>query len=513
MKAVRSILIVGGGSSGWMAAAYLSKILFDVEVTLIESESKPIIGVGEATFPFIRTFMRRIGLTDESDWMNKCDATYKAGILFRNWFCHGHCYWHPLFEDLDYVTGRVHSGHCWLSQHKNGNAFREPNGFAEDFFTSYWINGINKRIPDSSDYAYHFDVHLFKRLLAASAGRVRHLIDDVCQVQVDENGDIVGIATANSGTLHADLYIDCTGFGRHLMKRAAPEMKYVSYERSLLCDAAIVFHMPYADETEKVVSMDPFVTSSAASSGWIWKIPLYSQISSGYVYSSSFISESEAEAELRRHWGEDRTRDLTSTKIRFATGKLERLWVGNCVAIGLSGGFIEPLESSGLAVIQLGVEMLASMLDGRFYDRCMIDRYNGHLEKFYTDIMHFIVSHYIFSRRDDSSFWKSVRRDTLVPSELTARLEVFRKYLPSFSTKGTSEVWMFRDLSWFSVLIGMNFDFSEQQVEAEVLEAIDRIRVRKQQHVSQRLQEIPNHYQHLRDVIYSSNVMGRRVLV
>jgi len=504
MKAVRSILVVGGGSSGWMTAAYLSKILFDVEVTLIESESTPVIGVGEATLPFIRTFMQRIGFTDEWSWMKKCDATYKAGILFRDWCSRGHRYWHPLFEDLDYITGRMHSGHCWLSQQGHGSPLLGGSDFAASFFTSYWINAVNNRIPDSSEYAYHFDVHLFKRLLAASAGRVKHLIDDVHEVQIGASGDIEGIVTASSGTLRADLYVDCTGFARHLMKRVRPEAKFMSYDRSLLCDAAVVIRMPYADETEKAASMDPFVTSSAASSGWIWKIPLYSQISSGYVYSSSFISHSEAEAELRQHWGEERMRNLTSTKIRFATGKLDLLWVRNCVAVGLSGGFIEPLESSGLAIIQLGVEMLASMLDGRFYNQGMIDRYNGYLEKFYTDIMHFVVSHYIFSRREDSSFWKAARRDTFVPPELKSRLEVFRKYLPSFSTKGTSEVWMFRDLSWFSVLIGMNFNFADQQVDAEALEVVDRIRVRKQEYVNQKLREMPNHYRHLRDVVYAS---------
>jgi len=145
----------------------------------------------------------------------------------------------------------------------------------------------------------------------------------------------------------------------------------------LFCDSAIVIRFPYENETQKTQQMHPFVKASAQSSGWIWTIPLYDKISSGYVYSSSFISTHDAELEIRRYWGEERTEKFNSLKLKFGTGKVEYVWIKNCVAIGLAGGFIEPLESTGLAITQMGVEMLASMLDSRYYDGKMVDRYNG----------------------------------------------------------------------------------------------------------------------------------------
>jgi len=503
MRTVNSIVIVGGGSSGWMTATYLSKLLFDVDITLIESPTMPVIGVGEATIPFIRSYMSRIGLPDDRLWMPECDATFKTGILFKNWFEKGDEYWHPLFENLDYLDMHTHTGHCWLYLHNQGHpALRDKRSFYDSFFCTTTLNAVNNRVPASNEYAYHFDVHLFLELLRSVSLGVRHFVDNVVAVRLNEQGEIEALSTENNGDLKADLYIDCSGFKRLLVSRVAPDQEFISYAKSLFCDSAVVLRFPYESEEQKREQMCPFVTASAQSAGWMWTIPLYSKISTGYVYASSFISDHEAELELRRIWGERRTEGLNSLKLKFATGKLERLWTKNCVAIGLSGGFIEPLESTGLAIIQLGVEMLASMLDARYYDTKMIDRYNGYLEKFYRDIIQFIIAHYCFTNREDTEFWKAVKHETIVSEDLQARLRVFRKHLPTFSTKGTSEVWMFRDLSWFSVLLGMNFSFDTPAIDSTTLNTVNLILADKRKTIEEKMKSLPNHYQYLKEELY-----------
>lgn len=505
LKIVKSIVIVGGGSSGWMTAAYLDKVLFDVDITLIESATMPTIGVGEATLPFIRTFLNRIGLADDRLWMSKCDATFKTGIFYKNWLEQGDHYWHPLLENLDYLDGPIHTGHCWLylNQQKHP-AFQDKRSFYESCFSTMTLNVKHHKIPALKDYAYHIDVGLYLQLLRNTASRVNHIVDNVDGVTLNEHGEIETITTEKSGEFKADLYIDCSGFRRFLMREVAPDLKFISYANSLFCDSAVVLRFPYASDEKKKEQLCPFLVCSAQSAGWIWTIPLYSQISSGYVYSSHFISPEAAELELRRYWGEHRVEGLNSFKVKFTSGKLENLWIKNCVAIGLSGGFIEPLESSGLAITQLGVEMLASMLDARYYNEKMIERYNGYLDKFYNDIVQFLIVHYYFSKRDDTRFWKAVRHETYIPEDLQVRLNIFRKHLPTFSTKGTSEVWMFGDLSWFSVLLGMNFDFGLPVVGATSLIAFNLLLSDKQQAIQDMLVSLPNHYEYLREQVYTA---------
>lgn len=189
-------------------------------------------------------------------------------------------------------------------------------------------------------------------------------------------------------------------------------------------------------------------------------------------------------------------------KVRFETGKLPRTWVRNCIAIGLAGGFIEPLESTGLAITQMGIEMAASMLDAGFYDDPTVDRYNAHVAKFYSDILHFIVAHYFLTSREDTPFWKAIRHETFVPPELEARLAVFRRHLPTSATKGTSEVFMFRDISWFAVLLGMNFPFDPPPVDRTMLTAASLIRQQKREVVRNMNTKLYNNYRFLKETVY-----------
>jgi tryptophan halogenase len=225
-------------------------------------------------------------------------------------------------------------------------------------------------------------------------------------------------------------------------------------------------------------------------------------MSSGYVYSSQCLSDDAAEESLRRFWQGKDLSGLNALQVRFETGKLRHTWVANCVAIGLAGGFIEPLESTGLAITQMGIEMAASMLDARCYDDETVARYNAHVDKFYTDIMHFIVAHYCLTSREDTPFWRAARHDTALPDALQQRLEVFRRQLPTSSTRGTTEVFMFRDISWFAVLLGMNFPFAPDPIERSLMVAGQLIRERKRAAVKEGMAKLPNHYRYLRESVY-----------
>jgi tryptophan halogenase len=485
-----------------MAASYLRRILEGVDVSLVESPVTPTVGVGEATIPFIRNFMNRLGYRDDRVWMRECDATFKTGILYENWYRKGDQYWHP-FEYLDYFDAHRHTGHGWLYLHNQGHpSFRDERSFYLSFFPSTTLNALNNRAPWRDEYAYHFDAHLFADFLRRSSPTVHHYRDDVLSVELNEQQEIDGLITKNNGRLRADLYIDCTGFRSLLLKRVAPDLKWLSYEPYLFCDRAIALRPPYLNEEDRRTVMVPFVKASAQASGWIWTIPLYSRIGTGYVYSSSFISDDEAEAHLRRYWGEPRTTGIDSLRIRFKPGKYEHSWVQNCVAIGLSSGFIEPLESTGLAITQAGVEILTSMLDARYYDRKITDRYNDSLDKFYNDIVQFIIPHYSLTSRDDTEFWRAVKHHTIIPDDLRARLEIFRRFLPTAGTKGMSEVWMFRDISWFSVLLGMRFEFDPPELDDSMLGRVKDLLATKRKSIERLIGTLPVHYDYLQRDVY-----------
>ncbi len=504
MQRVASVIVVGGGSAGWMTAAYLAKVLVGVEVTLVESAKIPTIGVGEATTPMIHNFLRELGFVSPEQWMPECEATYKTGILFENWFERGDWYWHP-FELLDYVDDHVHTGHCWLSKHAaDGGGYRDRLSFYQQNFCSTALNVGEGKMPLYDDLlAYHFDAARFGKLLQSVSPRVRHVTDEVLEVRVDDRGAIAGLVTASHGTLASDLYVDCTGFKRQLIGKVTPEQKFESWASSLFNDRALVVRMRYDPKADLERRMHPYVKASAQSAGWIWSIPLYDKLSLGYVYSSNFLSEADADRELASYAGEGYADAVVKQSVRFATGKLPSLWAKNCVAIGLAGGFVEPLESSGLAITQVGIELLTSMLDARYYDERISSRYNMALDKFYLDIIHFITAHYCFTRREDTPYWRAVKNETRVPPELAARLEVFKRHLPTASTKGTRETGAaFRDISWFCVLLGMNFHFDVPKPGRRALEAAERLAMEKRRRTKELQAKVPNHFRFLESEIY-----------
>jgi flavin-dependent dehydrogenase len=439
---VRKVVIVGGGSAGWMTAAYLSKALRDVDITLVESPAMPIIGVGEATFSTIKLFFDFLGL-DEKDWMPACSAAYKLAIKFVNWRGDGGHFYHP-FQRYEVVDG-FNLGEWWLKLLRNEapfdySCFVTP-ALCDSLCSPRFLDGtvFDESVrshfagaPESANrvlanhrvqypYAYHFDAALLARFLRdyAVARGVRQILDTVVDVVLGEDGAISELRTAANGPISGDLFVDCTGFRGLLINQALGE-PFVSFNDALLCDRAVALRVPVDIEKHGI---EPFTSATALSAGWVWNIPLYGRIGTGYVYSSQFSTPEEAEAELREHLGPIAD-SCKPNHIQMRIGRCRRSWVQNCVAIGLSSGFVEPLESTGIFFIQHGIEELVRHFPGARPEPADVRSYNRQVAACIDGVRDFLVLHYRGTDRDDTPFWRAARSAAL-PESLAERFPLW----------------------------------------------------------------------------------------
>lgn len=424
------ILIVGGGTAGWLTAAILAKQL-KVRIALIESSDIPTVGVGEGTFPTIAKTLATLGI-DEAEFMRESSAAFKQGIRFVDWVRaphgarHSH-YYHPFalprepgFELLPY----------WLS----GEAGDIPYTDAVTLQGKVCDAGrAPKRATDAEfrgpmNYAYHLDAARFGAYLASVARRlgVEHLIGTVEQVELDEQGAIAGVMTREHGRLTAGLYIDCTGFASRLIGHALGS-PFRNKNDVLFVDRAVTVQVPYEHER---AAIPPFTISTAHEAGWTWDIALAKRRGVGYVYSSRHTDETRAEAVLRNYVGAA-ANDLSVKQLKFQVGWRERHWVKNCVAVGLSGGFLEPLESTGILLIEAAAHMIA----GLFQPGCEFEhvsrQFNGLMTRRYERIVDFIKLHYYLTQRTDSPFWRDNADRASAPESLLSHLETWGHRPPS----------------------------------------------------------------------------------
>lgn len=404
---VKTIVILGGGSAGWMTASYLKKALPEMNITLVESSDIPIIGVGEATIAHLVSFLLFLGLKEE-DWMPACNASYKYAIRFDNWHAPGDHYWHP-FEALPCFDNPNHLAYFWWYNRYKNFPHRDRSSLYSDCFISVDLLAKNKipRLEGCMEFvdifeiiidgkkhqqqiphAYHFDAGLFGEYLknkVAKPSGVKHIIDNVTEPRLNEKGFIEYIDTESGQKIAGDLFIDCSGFRAMLIDKTYKE-PFISYADSLMCDSAIAMQVPYQD---KAVEMHPYTTATALSSGWVWNTPLTSRRGTGYVYCSGFKNKDEAETEYRRFLGEEKVKDLKARHIDIRVGKHARTWVKNCVAIGLSSGFIEPLESTGIHFIHIAAAKLAGALSGGFFNIADVDAYNWYVTEMMEEVRDF----------------------------------------------------------------------------------------------------------------------------
>nr|QZN83601.1 flavin-dependent halogenase [uncultured bacterium] len=448
---IKNILIVGGGTAGWMTACMLSKRLDDINITLIESSDIPTVGVGEATIIQMNFFLREMGLT-ENDWMPSCNATYKEGIYFENFYRNGEHYWNP-FQPLG-----VESTDYWIHKYYKENL--SPDSYF-DYCFSNTVRNSNNRIDLETKinqdqirnvfYTYHLDASLFAQHLKAKValpGGVKHIVDNVTEVNLAEDGSVSGIETGANGTLNADLYVDCSGFRSLLLGDKLGE-PFIDYNDRLPNDRAIAIRMPYEDRDKE---MHPYTSATALEAGWVWNIPLWHRIGTGYVYSSQYKSEDDAEFEFRQHLGEDRVKDLQAHHIKMRIGKYECPWKKNVVGIGLAGGFVEPLESTGIELAQLGAGFLSWYLKKSPTNRAISQKlYNAKMQSVYDEVSDYIQLHYVLTDREDTEYWRDQKY-----TEADIRTSVLHKLTrrdASFSFDETGDV--FSNTAWNALLIGM----------------------------------------------------------
>ena len=506
---IRSVVVLGGGTAGWMSAGVIERILFrfnvpNATVTLIESEDIGIIGVGEATLNDLKGTLQFLEI-DESAFMINAHATFKNGIKFVNWRddpakVGRHHFYHP-FEDTPTISGMplVDVWSCLRADSRIDLDYAYltgPSAFISDNMRSPKTRD-SKQYQGLFNYAYHMDAVLFGqylRRIAVERG-VRRVVDTVVGVESDERGLIAALKTKEHGDIAADLFIDCSGFGGHLINKHFG-VEFRSFGDSLFNDRAVALRVPYRGVEAPI---NPFTTANAASNGWIWDIPLSDQKVAiggrqqwsddsahgrrgiGYVYSSSFISDDEAERELRGYVGPEAD-GISARRLKMRIGHNRKFWVKNCVALGLAGGFIEPLESTGIALVSQGLEMLRVHFPSRDFPEALADSYNGAMTRLYEHIRDFIVLHYCTTRRDDTEYWRSNRRNPNIPPRLSALLEQWRHRAPTvFDNESGFD--FFHHTSFHYILAGMGHvpppsDYVRNRLSNDLVEHI-RTRIRE----------------------------------
>ena len=434
---IERITIVGGGSSGWMTAAAISKQLPHVKLTLIESPNIPTIGVGESTIGQINEFLHYLGLKDE-DWMKHCNATYKTSIKFidfRENPTETPQVFHYPFGRYDF-TDKPRGLMEWFI----GAATLpdiDPYSFAEFYHDQVIMTDANKMTKNENhlirgfdfktDTAYHMDATLFGNYLrdhlCLPAG-MTHILDNVLSATLDAKGHIDKIVTEKNGELTADLFIDCTGF-RSLLLEQTLKVPFMSFHDTLLNDSAVAGVIPYIDKDKE---MECVTSCTAIEAGWVWNIPLWDRLGTGYVYSSKFATKEQAEEQFRNHLKSNRmtVQDVARVDamevrhIAIKHGVHERTWEKNVIGIGLSNGFIEPLESTGLMLTHeciIKMVNLLKMRNGRV-TRFDVDAFNFAFREQITGFKDFISQHYALSMRNDTAYWNHVSEETTYSQQM-----------------------------------------------------------------------------------------------
>lgn len=450
-RAIRRILVVGGGSAGWMSAAMLANALQrDCAVTLVESEEIGTIGVGEATIPPIRTFNQTLGI-DERAFMAATKGSFKLGIEFVGWGREDSRYFHP-FGPYGRQFDMVPLHQYWLKAQMQGD-----DTPLDDYAMAWHIarggrfahpSPDPRSVLSTFDYAYHFDAGLYASFLRAYAEKrgVTRVEGKIADVRLDgETGHVRSVALEDGRSIEADLFIDCSGF-RGLLIEGALKTGYEDWSHWLPCDRAVA--MPCAHPLDDP-NPTPYTRSTAREAGWQWRIPLQHRIGNGYVYASNFLDEDRAANLLAQRLdgealGEPR-------HVRFQAGRRRLHWNRNVIAVGLSSGFLEPLESTSIHLIQANISKILALFPDRRFDPATRDEFNriahGEMER----IRDFIILHYKLTQRQDSELWRYVSAMD-IPDTLALKIEHFRRYGRLIAR----DLDLFAAPSWLAVHIGQN---------------------------------------------------------
>ena len=492
MREAVNIVVVGGGTAGWMTAAALVKLLpRRCNVHLIESEAIGIVGVGEATLPHIRAFNERLGIR-EADFMSWTRGTFKLGIEFRNWGEEGESYIHP-FGTFGQGGGEIDFHHYWLRMRHEGVAVPDLERFSMGA-TIARMNRFQLPVADPASiastygYAYQFDATLFAPYLRALAENLgaRRTEGKVVAVNRDgAGGDIESLTLESGETIKGDLFVDCSGFASLLIGKTLGE-PFQDWSHWLPCDRAVA--MPCRTETP----LAPYTSAIAMEAGWRWRIPLQHRTGNGYVYSSAHISDDRAAEALVASVEGDAIAEPRI--LRFRAGRRERSWVGNCVSVGLSSGFLEPLESTSIYLIQQAITYLVELFPEREISPIDRDEFNRLIDMEYDRIRDFLILHYHATRRRGMPFWDYVRTMD-VPDTLADKIELFRRRGRVVKYREG----VFLDASWVAVYLGQGVmpEGHDMRADAPPIESVARGMTGLAAEIHRTVEQMPDHREHL----------------
>lgn len=464
---MKKIIVLGGGTSGWLtasilAAKYHAKTNNDIDISLVESPDIPTIGVGEGTVPTMRQTLQLIGV-DESEFIRECDVTFKQSIKFVNWLHNpkekGEHYYHHLFNTPHKPNFDLTP--YWLEA-------KEKQSYASSVTYQEWAceqllapkKITHKNFQAPLEYAYHLDASKFGQFLAKHA--VNHLGVNHIQATIEDvvkhtNGDIASLVTKQGDKIDGDFFVDCSGFASTLLGKTL-DVKFVDKSQYLLADTAIAAQVPYQDPNKV---LPPFTIATAQQAGWVWDIGLTKRKGVGYVFSSNHTNEQTAIDTLAQYIGD--SKDISFRKIPMKVGYREKFWQNNCVGIGLSAGFVEPLEATALLIVEATAKLLADKLplsgQGQEFARNSFNQISTYA---WDKVIDFIKLHYYLSRRTDGQFWLDNRLDETTPDSLLEKLAYWKHNIPS-QADFFSHFEVFHLENYQYVLYGMDFKMDLSQ--------------------------------------------------
>ncbi len=398
------IIILGGGTAGWMSAISLQHKWKDknISITLIESPDIGIVGVGEGSTPSLKNFFDDVEI-EESEWMKECNATYKVGIRFDGWSSEPgfESYRHPFPTQLDAFSSNGFAQHCYLRRSSIDINSHPDQFFLQSYLAEKSMSPIaGYSFPFTNFYGYHFDSGMLGQYLAkvAVARGVSHLQEKVVDVKLKDNGEIESLIFDNQNEIEADFFIDCSGVSGYLIQKTL-NVPFHSYKDNLFNDSAVVL------PTKTSSPLRSETISTALKNGWAWDIPLTNRTGNGYVYSSQYCNSDQAETELREKLGLLDS-DVEARHLKMNVGRVDKHWSKNCLAIGLSQGFIEPLEATALHIVQASIlEFILNFEEGDFTNKNQ-DKYNQIINSRFEGVRDYIVAHYRINSRNDTPYWK-----------------------------------------------------------------------------------------------------------
>lgn len=508
---IQKITVVGGGTSGWLAATYLARVFHrrveagNLEITLIESPDVGIVGVGESTARPMSDLLKLLGI-NEKEFIKRCDATFKLSGYFANWDFNEKgesVNWvNPFFSQTDINGLNPAALYATYGMHPGGGPKKESYTDAISVCPEIIRAHKGPRLLGGKDYesaipySYHMNAVEFAKILSerGKALGVKHVVDHVEDIKIDERGFVKELNLKKNGVHPIEFVIDCTGFASIIIGKALGE-PFEPYDKYLLNDRAAVAQLPHEDPTR----IEPTSRATGMKAGWSFRVPLYNRVGSGYIYSSKFISDDEAIKEFKDFAGPT-AKDAEPRIIRMRIGKTRRSWVKNCLALGLSSGFVEPLEATAIYSVQVALQWLVGYFPDQDFDPTTMARYNKMIDGLYDEIIDFIVLLFYVSNREDTEYWRTVRHDMEVPERLKENLQLWRKTTPSKHDLPSQT--FFSPTSYSSALMGKQYYKGHNTPDADILpealwkQYLDMRRKRTQDLMG----KLPDHYTLLRQI-------------